>query len=108
MPENHPLGYWKAVAAAIDAEEKKAASYLPDEAHLDQVRVAILRQALAQETPQRFRVGTGLIVHPFVVPPVVSPRLDVIVHEPAAEQAYYQSGDFALVAHNAARFAFEV
>ena len=105
----HPQAYWRAVAKVIDAEERKVASYLCDEDHrLDLARAAILRKIIAQETPTKFRTGNGLVLFPTGTPPLCSEPVDVLVHEPAAEEPFYDVGPLALVPHNAVRFAIEV
>jgi hypothetical protein len=107
--------YWRAVAQAINAENRKASLFLKDKHSRGIAREAILRFSIATHTPEPFKVETGFICNiPSNAASGKAPELwyssqcDVLVYDPHVARPYYSFDKLAVVSPCAARAVVEV
>lgn len=90
----------------LNGESLKAQTYVPHGTSLGTLRERMVRSFLRDETPDRFRVETGLIRDHRR--DRTSRQCDLLVHDQWTTTPLYRYGDFVIVDSNMARAVVEV
>src|SRR5436309_2238149 len=98
--------FYRGVAMVLHGEILKASSYVPHAGSLGVLREKMVRNFIRHETPERFRVETGLVRNHDKGE--TSRQCDLLIHEPVLTAPLYRWEDFVVVHHHAARAVVEV
>jgi hypothetical protein len=102
----HNDDFCRAIAMVLQGESKKAATYVTHAASLGTLREKMVSNFVRHETPERFRVETGLIRNH--ARNLTSCQCDLLVHDPWWMAPIYRYEDFVVVKHTAAKAVVEV
>lgn len=102
----HNDDFCRGIAMVLQGESKRAATYVTHAASLGTLREKMVGNFVRHETPERFRVETGLIRNH--ARNLTSRQCDLLVHEPWATAPLYRYEDFVIVDDSAARAVVEV
>ena len=102
----HNLDFCRGVAMVLQGESLKAGCYVGHSGSLGTLREKMVSSFVRHETPERYRVETGLVrdhAHQ-----LASRQCDLLVHEPHDAAPLYRWEDFVVVHASAARAVIEV
>lgn len=102
----HNDDYVRGVAKCLQGENLKATSYITHMGSLGAVRERMVGSFVRNETPERYRVETGLVRDHRRGE--TSRQCDLLVHEPGLSAPLYRMEDFVVVHDTAARAVVEV
>jgi hypothetical protein len=105
MVAHHP-DFQRGIAMVLQGESLKASCYVTHAASLGALREKMVSSFVRQETPERYRVETGLIRNH--QGNISSRQCDLLVHEPAHIVPLYRWEDYVVVHDEAARAVVEV
>lgn len=105
MPLHHDT-FCQGIAMVLRGESQKAAAYVTHGSSIGTLREKMVGTFVRHETPERFRVETGLIRDQGF--DLTSRQCDILVHEPWDEAPLYRYEDFVIVHASAARAVIEV
>ena len=98
--------YCEGIAMVLKGESQKAETYVTHGTSLGTLREKMVGKLIRDETPERFRVETGLIRDQDK--DCTSRQCDLLIHEPVDEAPLYRFDDFVIVNSSAARAVIEV
>ena len=102
----HDNNFSRGVAMVLQGESLKASCYVTHAASLGVLREKMVGNFVRHETPERFRVETGLVRNHAMNR--TSRQCDLLVHEPGLAAPLYRWEDFVIVHHSAARAVVEI
>ena len=102
----HDDRFCRGVALVLRGESQKASTYVTHNPSLGVLREKMVGSFIRHETPERFRVETGLIHNHDLS--LTSKQIDLLVHEPWNIAPLYRYEDFVIVHAAAARAVIEV
>ena len=102
----HDDAFCQGVAKVLQGESQKAATYVTHGTSLGTLREKMVGNFIRHETPERFKVETGLIRSQ--IKQITSRQCDILVHEPWDEAPLYRYEDFVIVNASASRAVIEV
>jgi len=98
------IDFVRGIAMVLQGECLKAKAHVTHSASIGTLREKMVRKFVRDETPDRFRVETGLISSQSMT----SRQCDILVHEPYSFAPLYRWEDFVVVRSNDARAVIEV
>jgi hypothetical protein len=102
----HYDNFCRGIALVLRGESQKAATYVTHNSSLGTLREKMVGTFIRDETPERFRVETGLIRNH--ERNVTSRQIDLLVHDPWNHAPLYRYDDFVIVHAPTARAVIEV
>jgi hypothetical protein len=102
----HLNDFCKGVAMVLRGESLKASCYVKHGYSLGFLREKMVRNFIRHETPERFRVETGLIRNHETE--ATSRQCDLLIHDQAATSPIYRWEEFVVIHAHAARAVVEV
>jgi hypothetical protein len=102
----HIDDFCKGIAMVLQGESLKAKCYVTHNSSLGQLREKIVSRFVRHETPEKYRVETGLVRHHDAG--ITSRQCDLLVHDPGKASPIYRWEDFVVVRHFAAQAVLEV
>ena len=103
---SHVEDFARGIAMVLQGESLKASCYVTHGASLGTLREKMVSNFVRHETPERFRVGTGLVrSHDRNV---TSRQCDLLIYESDSVAPLYRWDDFVIVHDTAARAVIEV
>jgi hypothetical protein len=102
----HLDDFCKGVAMVLQGESLKALCYVPHGASLGSLREQMVRTFVRHETPEKYRVETGLVRNHDTG--ASSRQCDLLIHDPKETPPLYRWEDFVVIHAFAARAVVEV
>lgn len=103
----HNEDYVNGVALVLRGESMKARAYVTHGSSIGTIRERIVGNFIRHDTPERFRVETGIIRNN-EEGDHFSRQCDLLIHEPGILQPIYRYDDFVVVRASEARAVVEV
>lgn len=100
----HNVEFVRGIALVLQGECLKAKAHVTHSGSLGTLREKMVRKFITDETPERFRVETGLINGVSST----SRQCDILVHEPNYHAPLYRWEDFVVARSDVARAVIEV
>jgi hypothetical protein len=102
----HNDQFSQGIAMVLRGESLKASCYVTHAQSLGFLREKMVSSFIRHETPEKFRVETGLVRNH--EKGTTSRQCDLLIHEPVQATPLYRWDDFVVVHHHAARAVVEV
>jgi hypothetical protein len=100
----HNVDFVRGIALVLQGECLKAKAHVTHSGSIGTLREKMVRKFVCDETPDRFRVETGLINGLSTT----SRQCDILIHEPDYRAPLYRWEDFVVVRSDVARAVIEV
>jgi hypothetical protein len=108
----HDPDFLRGVGLVLQGESLKAQAYVNHNLSLGTLREKMVRSFIRHETPERYRVETGLIrLQPNHIDPrdgINSRQCDLLIYDSRRHSPFYRWEDFVVVRHEDARAVVEV